>query len=103
MMGYKEGAVNANLRKALVVICMILGIVLSGFVGDALDESALAVVAGVVFGVIAAIPVSVLLLMIFSRAYSGRVGVAQRQRHDFVVLVKTDQDTVDLLPIDQDG
>jgi hypothetical protein len=73
-MRYKErgldagaGGTGLGIRQALLVVGLIFAIALAIVVGKKMSAEAMAVVVGVVCGVAAAIPTSILLLVVFTR------------------------------------
>ena len=73
-MGYSERGVDAGsygagvgIGKALVVAGLVFAVTLAIVVGKKMSAEAMAVVVGIVCGVAAAIPTSVLLLVVFTR------------------------------------
>jgi hypothetical protein len=65
--GMDGGGGGFALRQVLVVVGLVFGIALAIVVGKKMSAEAMAVVVGVVCGVAAAIPTSILLLVVFTR------------------------------------
>ena len=61
------GGMGLGIRQALLVVGLIFAIALAIVVGKKMSAEAMAVVVGVVCGVAAAIPTSILLLVVFTR------------------------------------
>lgn len=61
------GGTGLGIRQALLVVGLIFAIALAVVVGKKMSAEAMAVVVGVVCGVAAAIPTSILLLVVFTR------------------------------------
>ena len=61
------GGLGFGLRQALLIVGLVFGIALAIVVGKKMSAEAMAVVVGVVCGVLAAIPTSILLLVVFTR------------------------------------
>lgn len=67
-----QGGAGMGLRKILVALGLVFVIALAVVVGKQMSAEAMAVVVGVVCGVAAGIPTSVLLLVVFSRRDQSR-------------------------------
>ena len=61
------GGTGLGIRQALLVVGLIFAIALAIVVGKKMSAEAMAVVVGIVCGVAAAIPTSILLLVVFTR------------------------------------
>ena len=61
------GGAGPGIKQVLLVIALVFGITLAAVVGKKMSAEAMAVVVGVVCGVAAAIPTSILLLVVFTR------------------------------------
>ena len=61
------GGMGFGLKQVLLVVALVFGITLAAVVGKKMSAEAMAVVVGVVCGVAAAIPTSILLLVVFTR------------------------------------
>ena len=61
------GGVGLGIKQVLLVVGLVFAIVLAVVVGKKMSAEAMAVVVGVVCGVAAAIPTSILLLVVFTR------------------------------------
>ncbi len=95
-------------RVGFVLIGLIAAIIAAVLVGPMLSDEAIAVIVGVVCGVIAAIPTSILLLVVFTRRdrkveqkpphmhyYGGSV-------HTTVPRSRLESHVIDLLPLHKD-
>ena len=71
--GEMDGGGGVGLGRVLVVVGLIFAIALAIIVGKRMSAEAMAVVVGVVCGVAAAIPTSILLLVVFTRRDRQRV------------------------------
>jgi hypothetical protein len=65
--GLYAGAEGLGIKHVLVLVGLVLAITLAIVVGKKMSAEAMAVVVGIVCGVAAAIPTSVLLLVVFTR------------------------------------
>jgi hypothetical protein len=61
------GGMGLGIKQALLVVALVFAIALAIVVGKKMSAEAMAVVVGVVCGVAAAIPTSILLLVVFTR------------------------------------
>lgn len=68
------GGMGLGMKQALIVVGLIFAIALAVVVGKKMSAEAMAVVVGVVCGVAAAIPTSILLLVVFTRRDRQQLG-----------------------------
>jgi hypothetical protein len=66
-MGAGSDGAGVGIRQAIVVVGLVFAITLAVVVGKKMSAEAMAVVVGIVCGVAAAIPTSLLLLVVFTR------------------------------------
>ncbi len=71
-----DGGGGTGLKRVLLVVALVFAITLAVLVGKRMSAEAMAVVVGVVCGVAAAIPTSILLLVVFSRRDRQQAGDA---------------------------
>jgi len=73
------GALGFGLKQALLIVGLVFAIALAIVVGKKMSAEAMAVVVGVVCGVAAAIPTSILLLVVFARRDRQRMDQVEPQ------------------------